>query len=371
MMGISITKELLPALRFLGCATVLLTSCWLILKILAARFLGTDADLPGSAWRKWGRALKQTFSSPLAIFIFSIWLGATVYVFRYAWIWPIGARPLPYLVHDLNYIGRHPYGLSIILQDPFSKPSGGDIAATCVAAAKHFARTLAYTPIRVEVLAFPESGYSYGHDARLGRCVYDPANYDDIDPDWQKSCEAANPISPRQLKINMLLGSLANNFRKASGIAVLDEKALQRRVGAELGIDPELAQRQNIPLRPVLSFLMSEPQAEAPLNPEREKILLPLRQIKDLAGRLRRLSYDYVYDQGFLKSFASKNDQSPLFKQWNQELATLEELIAREQDLPAEIKKLPALIREFVQSYARGKGSELPLAQIYQIIYAE
>lgn len=85
--------------------------------------------------------LKRLFHSPRNIFLACVWLSATVYVFGFAYIWPLGAKALPYKIFEIDDHGHYPK-ISVVLEDISSGPAGADVAATCMAAGKYYAQKL-------------------------------------------------------------------------------------------------------------------------------------------------------------------------------------------------------------------------------------
>lgn len=316
--------------------------------------------------------LKKIFISPLNIILAGLWIGATVYVFGFAYIWPLGAKPLPYKIFEIIDGGHYPK-ISVVLEDTSAGPSGGDVAATCMAAGKYYSEKLRYT-VTVNVYAFPPSGFYYGHEARLGQCTYGKIN-SAIDEDLPFR---AATVSPLRLKINSLWNSLANDFRD-SNHAVLDDTALRRKISHLTGSLLEETKLEEISLQPVVGLFLPKVEAQAPVNPEREKILPKITKIKKVAYSLYRSAYNMCFVAGknitALENRAGKKSagiqKKALLEEWQKGLKELEKLLWESPTLPDRLKELPGLFSEYADSCERNAESRIFIAKIYAILNTE
>ena len=67
----------------------------------------------------------------------------------------------------------------------------------------------------------------------LGQCTYTTNPALDCELRECLPMRAASHVSPTRLKINELWGSLADDFRRSVGIAVLDDKALSSKIARQ------------------------------------------------------------------------------------------------------------------------------------------
>lgn len=311
--------------------------------------------------------LKKLFRSPRNILLACVWLGATVYVFGVAYVWPLGAKALPYRIFEINHTHRNPE-ISLLLENPFDAPSGADVAATCMAAGKYYAPKLRTRLIRVKVFAFPPTGFYYGRDALLGQCTYadDPAL--DLELEEALPFRVADKVSPTRLKINQLWGALADEFRDTVGIAALDTSALSKKISCLTGAPLEEAKLKEISLQPVVEPLLPQAEAKAPLNPEREKILPQIMKIKDFADRLRL----WIFERCFLLGEKIPSAQKKaIHGKFQEQLGELEKMLLKEPTLPAALGELPGLFNEYADSCSRNARSELALSKVYSILNRE
>lgn len=316
--------------------------------------------------------LKKLFHSPRNIFLACVWLSASIYVFGFAYIWPLGAKPLPYKIFEISNHGHYPK-ISVVLEDTSAGPAGKDVAATCMAAGKYYSEKLRGT-VTVTVYAFPPSGFRYGDEARLGQCTYgEISSVFDEDLPFR-----AASVSPLRLKINSLWDSLADDFRD-SNHAVLDDTALRKKISQLTGASLEEAKLVEISLQPVVELFLPKVEAQAPINPEREKILPQITKIKKLAYSLYTSAYNMCFVAG--KKIAVLEDRvgeksagiqkKAILEKWQKELEDLEKLLWEGPTLPDRLKELPVLFSEYADSCERNAESRIFIARIYTILNTE
>ena len=302
-----------------------------------------------------------------------LWIVTTVYTFGYAYIWPLGAKPLPYKIFEIIDRGHYPQ-ISIILENPSAGPSGGDVAATCMAAGKYYSQKLSRHTVTVNVYAFPPSGFRYGYEARLGQCTYGEIS-SAIDEDLPLR---AATVSPLRLKINALWVSLANDFRDPKR-AVLDDNALGRKISQLTDAPFEEAKLKEIRLHPVVELLLPKVEAQAPVNPKREKILPQITKIKDIAYRLYSEAYNMCFVAGkkittvenLTGEKSAAIQKNAILEKWQKELKELKKLLWESPTLPDRLKELPGLFSEYADSCERNAESRIFIAKIYTILNTE
>lgn len=357
---------------FLG-ALVVLPFLYLVLQICLDFPATYQVHRKGHFGQHILRIFKKLFRTPRNIFLGCLWVGATIYVFGYAYVWPLGAKPLPYKIFEIIDRGHYPK-ISIVLEDPSVGPSGGDVAATCMAAGKYYSQKLSRHTVTVNVYAFPPSGFYYGYEARLGQCTYGEIS-SAIDEDLPFR---ASTVSPLRLKINALWDSLANDFRDSKH-AVLDDNALGRKISQMTGAPLEEAKLKEISLQPVVELLLPKVEAQAPINPKREKILPKITKIKDTAYSLYMDAYNMCFVAGknitTLEKLAGEKSaaiqKNALLEKWQKELAELEKLLQEDSTLPDGLKELAGLFSEYADSCEKNAENRLCIAKIYTILNTE
>lgn len=287
------------------------------------------------------------------------------------YIWPFGAKVLPYSLFEIDYSRRHPR-ISIIPQDPLEARPGMDYAATCISAAEYYSKELGNESIIVSVYAFPPAGVNYGYEARLAQCVNDANDSLWLEPDVNIETRAVKNVTSLRLKVNRLSTFLANDYRAKKGIALLDRKALELKIADLIGCPLWEAQEEDLFLVPVVTSLLDPIKATPPINPEREKILPQLHKIKDLALLLNGNASNVCFFMGHkMNDPADIQEGKEKIDAWNHNLRVLEERIRDFSDKSPNIVELPKLFHEFLIGCSKGETNYLYLSKIYTIVHSE
>lgn len=205
----------------------------------------------------------------------------------------------------------------------------------------------------------------------MGQCTYGEIS-SVIDEDLPFR---ASTVSPLRLKINSLWNSLANDFRD-TGHAVLDDTALWKKISRLTGTPLEEAKLEEISLQPVVELFLPKVEAQAPINPEREKILPQITKIKKLAYSLYGDAYTMCFVAGkkiaVLENRVGEKSaglqKKAILGKWQKEFKDLEKLLLEEPTLPDRLKELPVLFSGYADSCERNAESRIFIAKIYTIL---
>lgn len=120
---------------------------------------------------------RKAFWTPGFIICLGLPLAAGIFYLFYAYEFPLGAKPQPYVVSGWGWIGGKPpykFDVSITMADMDKGYDKADTAATCMAAARYLAIEYGFPSVMASVLDYDYPASSRALSWIIGRCDYTP-----------------------------------------------------------------------------------------------------------------------------------------------------------------------------------------------------
>lgn len=261
-------------------------------------------------------------------------------------------------IHDTSHGSRKRAQVRIYLADPTLDVTPQALAASCAAAAKHYAETYGFQALSVFLADMP-GGQSW-EGTRLAMCEYSPDKGGWSGNDgwlWNTVKAAPRGVTNEERRMKALWGELRGQYQKDG---VTDEEALSREIAKRMGIQPGQVGLPWIMLEDVPSAHFEGVAPQGPAAPKAEPSAGIAPTAEEVRGQVRELlnELDSFKDSSiFAECMYGCGERNPGLV-WNAKRKALQEQMTPQLDVPLLLKAAPGDLWMLGKAYARGKDEE-------------
>lgn len=260
-------------------------------------------------------------------------------------------------IEDTSIANRKRGQVRIVLADPASAFTAEQLTATCMAAAKFYAREYGFRALSVFFSDIP--GDKPWEGTRLAQCSYSPDKGGWSGSQgwtWEQVMAAPRGLTAQEREMKKLWGQLRSKFQKDGAT---DETALKSAIAKKMNIKPDQVTLLWFMLDKTSTGPFEGVAPQGPVGPKAAATPTVLTadevraQVRELLAEL-----DGFKDSGeFRQCVYGCGKRSP-GNAWNAKRKALQDKMTPQLDVPLLLKAAPGELWSLGMAYAKGKNEE-------------